>query len=299
MTRRPERVAMLGDVQGRLDVLVDALARLGVSLDSDWPEYLVVVQVGDLVHRGPSSAAVVALVDELIGRSDGRWIQLIGNHEATYLPSGRWHVPNDEHLPDETIATIRRWHERGMAQLAVAVEDVLVTHAGLTHHRWDRLNRPANAAEAADAINAELRADPEAAFRAGWMLAGSSAADADPGVTWTHTTRELYPGWQRAEVVPFGQVHGHLSAFKWNSNRWDHFTPTELRRTATVDRESRHLTVLIGGKPFTGVDPGLGPHSSRGLVPLVLDGTRRAVTLDSASRVGAMIDTLLDGGAEY
>ena len=212
MTRRSERVAMLEDVQGRLDVLVDALDRLGVSLDSDWPDDLVVVQVGDLVHRGPSSAGVVALVDQLISLSGGRWIQLIGNHEATYLPGGRWHVPNDEHLPDETIATIRRWHERGTAQLAVAVEDVLVTHAGLTRSRWDVLGQPATSAEAADAINAELRSDPEAAFRAGWMLAGVSSLDADPGVIWAHTTCELYPGWQHAASVPFGQVHGHLSA---------------------------------------------------------------------------------------
>jgi len=98
--------------------------------------------------------------------------------------------------------------------------------------------------------------------------------------------------------VPFGQIHGHLSAFRWNSNRWDHLAPTELRRTAMIDREARHLTVRIGGKPFTGIDPGLGPHSPRGLVPLVLAG-RMPIGTPVASRVDAMVDTLLEVGAEY
>ncbi len=181
----------------------------------------------------------------------------------------------------------------------MAVEDILVTHAGLTQHRWDAVGRPMSASGAADAINAELPTDPEAAFQAGWMLAGNSAVDADPGVTWTHTTRELYPGWQRAKAVPFGQVHGHLSAFNWNNNRWDHLTPTELRRTATIDRDSRHLTVDIGGKPFTGIDPGLGPHSPRGLVPFVLGRLIQRPTFGATSRVAAMVNTLLDGGADY
>jgi len=273
MTRADQRVAILGDIQGRLDVLEDTLALVGVSQNCDWPEDLVVVQVGDLVHRGPSSPAVIALVDRLLEHSGGRWVQLIGNHEATYLPGGRWHVPGDEHLPAETVATIRRWQERGALQLAVATEDVLVTHAGLTHRRWDALGRPASARDAAAALNAELADDPAAAFRPGWMLAGEPSADSDPGVIWTHTTRELYPGWMRAERVPFGQVHGHLSAFKWNRGLWEHTTPTELRRTATIDRVARHLTVLIDGQPFTGVDPGLGQYSTRGLVPFVLDGS--------------------------
>ncbi len=49
----------------------------------------------------------MALVDQLMERADGKWIQLIGNHEATYLPGGRWYVPGGEYLPDETIETIR------------------------------------------------------------------------------------------------------------------------------------------------------------------------------------------------
>ena len=265
------RVAMLGDVQGRLDALNRALASLGVRpgrtvAEESWPADVTVVQVGDLVHRGPASDAVVATADRHL-RESGRWIQLLGNHEAAYLPGGRWVVPGHEQLAAETVATIKRWYEDDVAQVAVAHDGMLVTHAGLTARRWHALGEPATAEAAAQALNAQAHFDPYEAFRAGWVITGTTAAD--PGVIWTHPTVELYPGWQAEPDVPFGQVHGHMSAFRWHTGAWDPAMPAELAREATVDVAAHHLTVTIGGRPFVGIDPDLGPRAPGNLVPLV------------------------------
>lgn len=48
----------------------------------------MICQVGDLIHKGPDSSAVVALVDQIIDSNPGRWVQLLGNHEAQYLSGG-------------------------------------------------------------------------------------------------------------------------------------------------------------------------------------------------------------------
>jgi hypothetical protein len=264
------RVAMLGDVQGRLDALNRALSSLGVKrgrteAEETWPEGLTVVQVGDLIHRGPASDAVVAVAARELRA--GRWIQLFGNHEAVHLPAGRWIVPGDERLSPETIATIEHWYDCDVAQMAVAVDGLLITHAGMTARRWRDLGCPATADEAAGALNFQARLDPVAAFRAGWVLTGTTLAD--PGVIWTHPAVELYPGWLGEPVVPFGQVHGHMSAFRWHTGAWDPATPRELRRGAIVDIASHHLTVTIGGQPFIGIDPDLGPRAPGNLVPFV------------------------------
>ncbi|WFE98601.1 metallophosphoesterase [Micromonospora sp. WMMD964] len=44
----------------------------------------MVIQVGDLIDRGPDSAGVLAFVWQRLADSR-RWIQLIGNHESQYL----------------------------------------------------------------------------------------------------------------------------------------------------------------------------------------------------------------------
>ncbi|WP_233594971.1 metallophosphoesterase [Amycolatopsis sp. WAC 04169] len=73
------RVAIIGDVGGHPDQLRRALAWLGATGERLPPD-LTVIQVGDLVDRGPDSTGVLDIVANLL--DDGRWIQLAGNHEA-------------------------------------------------------------------------------------------------------------------------------------------------------------------------------------------------------------------------
>ena len=93
---------------------------------------LLVVQVGDLVHRGPDSAGVVALVERYLNEQPDQWIQLVGNHEAQYLAEPRFAWP--ERLDPTTVGSLRRWWSSGQLVVAVALstpqENFLLTHAG-------------------------------------------------------------------------------------------------------------------------------------------------------------------------
>ena len=267
------RFAVLGDAGGHLAPFVAALERLGADVSTGMiPPDLRVIQAGDLIHKGPDSDAVVALVDRALATSPDRYLQLIGNHEASYLDGpvfGSWHVSV------ATTRTLLRWVRFDQARLAASVDsreygDVLVTHAGLTRWLWLEIGKPATAADAADALNRLLHKDRKRAFAPGTLLEGDGFSRGQPSVVWAEAGSELYESWV-GHRPPFGQVHGHSSAFDWDRDRWSPGMPLEATHRAVIDREARHLTVVIGGKPFVGIDPGFGePAPTVPLVPLLL-----------------------------
>ena len=114
------RIAVIGDVGGHAEPLRHELARLGARPDGSLPEDLIVVQVGDLIHRGPDSAQVVNIVDRYLRTQPGQWIQLIGNHEAHYLQPPVFVWP--ETLSRKHIRILNRWWQNGAAAVAAAVE---------------------------------------------------------------------------------------------------------------------------------------------------------------------------------
>jgi hypothetical protein len=267
------RIAVLGDVGGHVTALSAALETLGGDLSTGTvPADLTVIQVGDLVHKGPDSDGVVRLVDRLIGAGPGRYRQLLGNHEASYLDGpvfGEWTVS------EVTARTLRHWVRSDRARLAAPVAsvehgDVLVTHAGLTRWLWIELGRPPTATDAADALNRMLHTDRKRAFAPGALLEGGGFSRGQPGVVWSAAGSELYASWL-GHRPPFGQVHGHSSAYDWDRDRWATDTPDEVAHRAVLDRTARHLTISIGGKAFVGIDPGYGESApSTPLGPLLL-----------------------------
>jgi hypothetical protein len=78
-----------------------------------------VIQVGDLVDRGPDSTAVLDLVGRYLEEQPDQWIQLAGNHEAQYLPGGTsfWR----ERLADSDARRLRTWWNDGRMRVAAAV----------------------------------------------------------------------------------------------------------------------------------------------------------------------------------
>lgn len=259
-----ERVAVIGDIGGHADALRAELARLGVPGHGDGPlpAGLRIVQVGDLVHRGPDSAGVVALVDRHLAESPGRWIQLVGNHEAFYLR--RRQFSWDERVPRPTAVTLRRWWASGLMRPAVAIsaggENLLVSHAGLTHGFWrDVLGSPSDVGAAADALNALARGNGRALFKPGTML-GWRHPDHGAGPVWAAAGTEVAASWSGAEL-PFSQVHGHSSAYSWQTGRWhlDH----ELRAAAVRDDDAKHVVIGLPGGRLVGIDPGHGVRGDR------------------------------------
>lgn len=248
------RIAVIGDVGGHAEPLRLELARLGAGADGSLPDDLTVVQVGDLIHRGPDSARVVEIVDDYLARQPDQWIQLIGNHEAHYLqpPVFAW----SETLSRKHIRLIRRWWQSGSAAVAVAIEaaheSFLITHAGITAEFWaNALGGPPTAAEAASRINDLARAGAESVFRAGVMLHGKTASDAGP--LWADTMTELLPGWADRQM-PFSQIHGHAAITSWREPDTT-VAPATIEALVVIDTDAKHETVYLAGGRLVGIDP--------------------------------------------
>ena len=134
------RVAVLGDVGGHADELRRALVSLGADASTlALPPDLTVVQVGDLIHRGPDSPGVIEIVRQVLIAQPRQWVQLAGNHEAQYLTPPKFHWP--ERLPEDDLETLFEWWGHRRMRVAAAIDvgsdaDFLVTHAGLTEGFW-------------------------------------------------------------------------------------------------------------------------------------------------------------------
>ncbi len=253
------RYAVIGDVGGHHDALVAELRRLGADPDTAVvPPGLHIIQVGDLVHRGPDSRAVVDLVDRFLDVSPSRWVQLVGNHEAQYLraPTFEWH----QRLDDATVGILRRWWGDGVMRVATVVPagdtDLLVTHAGVTAGFWrDDLGSPGTAIRAATALNTMGALGRTAVFRGGSMLGGRASASAGP--VWASASTELLPSWL-GRRMPFGQVHGHSSAYDWQRGCFR--APAPVAERTVLDHDAGHEVTTYEGGVIVGVDPGHGAH---------------------------------------
>jgi len=258
------RVAIIGDVGGHPDQLRQALTWLGVT-EAGLPPDLTVIQVGDLVDRGPDSAGVLDIVTKLL--TERQWIQLAGNHETQYLPGETvfWREP----LADAAVTRLREWWADGRLRVAEAVrtaegEELLVTHAGLTLASWQRLGGPPSATEAAESLNER----PDLIWE--W---GESGRDGRAGPLWAESGAALHEPWMAYPgVVPFGQIHGHSTVVRFTDRTWR--CAGRIRHRTTVDWHARHVRVRVGGRVFIGVDPGHGRTGAAEWWPLVLDDAR-------------------------
>ena len=305
-----DRIAVFGDLSGHLAPLISELAALGVRFDrsgvpraiTHWPDDLAVVQVGDLVHKGPDSEVIVAVVHDLLIPS-GRWIQLVGNHESQYLPPGR-HFWSPKIDPTLAGALVNLW-DRGDMVAAAAIEthdgrDMLATHAGLTVQSHDLLTRELGQAPSAAQVVAALR-DPRRqrlVFAAGTMLGMRD----DPGVIWAEARSELHVPWvQRAfynQAPSFDQVHGH-SAPIIRVYRRGFKVPDDLAEFTARQPSSGHWRTLLPSPhkdddgslsdgaaadalaadgiaaTITAIDPGANERRVVAPKPLMLKGTVR------------------------
>lgn len=271
------RIAVLGDLSGHLKPLLTTLAELGVEVDDrnvprrvSWPDDLVVVQVGDLVHKGPVGELVVAVVDALFRRT-GRWVQLLGNHEAQYVPGGVefWVPPIDRRVGER----LGQWWDEGFLRPAVAIDDVdrgpvLVSHGGLTVRSWRDLGEPDHLGVVTELSRPEHHARHV-------LAAGAMAArDGDPGVAWTEPKQELRSPWLVhagiGGTVPFSQVHGHAQPLL-PASRGGRRVPAELRSSTGVD-DRGHVITRVGDRQIVGIDPGANGGRAARPRPLMLRG---------------------------
>ena len=283
------RALLIGDVAGHLDVLRWALGAHGVDLDTaTMPDGLVVVQAGDLVHRGPDSAGVIALVDRFLrGPHAERWIQLIGNHEQPYLFDQPCVISRE--LDEFSANTLRAWWAEGLAHAATAITpdwtqvalprrmrsvrpegDILVTHAGLTHGAWEELGGPPTAAAAAAAINADARGPATVTLREGRMTTGTT--DLAAGPLWAQAGAELLTSWDQTTDAPhLNQIHGHTTVRGWSQERWYPGAADIINRgDLLADQDTKRELAHIGNRLIWGIDPGHQQDPAPTWQPLVI-----------------------------
>lgn len=272
------RVAIIGDIGGHYAELRSALVNLGADPHTlELPDDLVVVQLGDLVHKGPDSKAVINLVDNMLATQPDQWVQLAGNHEGIYIHEPQFHW--DEKLDDEDAATLQRWWDSGKMHAAVSIEldaggETLITHAGVTYGYWRVvLDSPTSAKDAAERLEALKGEDLPWLWVPGEMLTGEP--DELAGPMWASATSELYVSWDLASKIhgveaPFHQVHGHSTTYNWFQQDW--FAPPHLQPKITVNNRLHQTKAELAGKLFFDIDPGHGRRAARQWGPLVTRG---------------------------
>jgi serine/threonine protein phosphatase 1 len=74
----------IGDIHGRLDLLDELLGKVHADIESRKARKVLLVFVGDLIDRGPSSAQVIERL-RTYKRAAVRTVFLLGNHEEVLL----------------------------------------------------------------------------------------------------------------------------------------------------------------------------------------------------------------------
>lgn len=279
---REPTYALFGDVGGHYVPFVNGLRELGVVIGNNAedffiPKNLTVIQMGDLVHKGPHSDALVSLADAMMKLNNadpdrGTWIQLIGNHESMYIPGAPvfWEFECNE----TSSATINRWWNEKQAQLHFVIpqnegKPFMVTHAGVGSYVYNATQRKEQGIEAfSEHLNA-LQPDRmmEASF-AGAMLYGKLSFHA--GVFWAESTREVYATWRDREA-PFHQIHGHCPPFAWTQNKFWSNVHVSFRNEILLNKRHRHSLWEDNGTSFYCLDPGFSTHADRKkMTPLLL-----------------------------
>lgn len=279
------KYAIFGDTGGHASLLLASLLKLGWNPHTlALPEDLIVVHLGDLIHKGPATDDLVRIVDSIMRRNPHNWVQLFGNHEAQHIPGAPsfWRCA----CSDQTKEILHDWRATRRALLAfslapsikfseyanVSDKGLLLTHAGVTHKFWQwHLNSVTSADEAADLINLlplEKVAHP------GIMLPrdarGKSFNPLRPaGPLWALSSQETYPSWF-SEHMPFVQVHGHTAAFDWERKRWYPGTPYPFQQDAQLDSANRISYTPVGGSLLVGLDPAFEDYASLEEQPYLL-----------------------------
>jgi serine/threonine protein phosphatase 1 len=83
-TAAGERIYAVGDVHGRMDLLLQLLSQIEQDDSLREPRRKRLIFLGDLIDRGPKSKEVVSLLSQA-QRSAKRLLVLMGNHEAALL----------------------------------------------------------------------------------------------------------------------------------------------------------------------------------------------------------------------
>jgi hypothetical protein len=258
------KVYVIPDVGAHLSAFKDMLRYAGVE-SNNIPEDNLIIQLGDLVHKGEQSLDCLILAEGLLHQNPGRYIQLIGNHEAHYLggPSlkGRNGVSP---IGGDALRILQRLWDEGRILAAYGLETnlgpILFTHGGLTSKVWKEVGSPLSVLKAAETLNLLRYKNPELLFREGSLTLGGDPR-LDAGILTPRTGAELIASWAELGEMPFSQIHGHETLYWWVDEVWHSDVPEEIRLCAEIDKENFRTRVNVGENFIWSIDPGFGKES--------------------------------------
>lgn len=136
-THNAKEIIIVGDVHGQFDPFVRVLQHAGlIDARLDWcGGHNRLVQMGDIVDRGPSPRKVDDLLDKLqqqAAKQEGEVVRLVGNHELELLMSN--FVISGFNKEEAKLVRDKLTQQvlEGEMRAAYAYKGFLFTHAGVT-----------------------------------------------------------------------------------------------------------------------------------------------------------------------
>lgn len=263
---------LFGDTGGQGKAFFRGLEAVGVDLDAySIPEHVRILHLGDLIHKGQESDLIVDTVDKLMKANPGRWIQLLGNHEAQHLPFGLQF--QSCYCSQRTRGKIQSWYLRGLAKFAHSealvpqrwttgnrpqeqegvATSMVFTHAGVSP-AFLKLSGTSTREELVEFINAPENV--RAVSKPG-LLFGVRNTIAGP--IWASSGQEVIEPWiLRHKPAPFAQAFGHTALYRWGVGAWYPSVAKSVRDATKLQPETRSGVTFAGDTVFLTMDPDFG-----------------------------------------
>lgn len=262
---------VFGDTGGHYRQLKAGLEVIGFNPDTNkLPKDVVVVHCGDLMHKGPNSAAVLYMVNRIMEHNPGQWIQLLGNHEYQYLggiPFWR------ETIDPDAIEMLQRWYFEGKVRNAFAITEpaefhnlviskrgyetpekpIILTHAGITRQYWNKFLQ--SETDAATVVRMLNNFNPNQIGAPGAIIGSSNTVEFPAGPVWALGVEEVYESWKSQPNMPFIQVHGHTTPYSHSFGRW-WSRDKDFKLASKVNPDRRTVVTVVSDSIQIAIDPG-------------------------------------------
>lgn len=272
---------VFGDTGGHYTQLFTGLQKIGMTSDLTLPSDVIVIHCGDLIHKGPNSNMIISMVDRIMSKNPGQWVQLAGNHEAQYFGGPTFW--RDNKITSETVETLQQWYMDRLINFAYGIpagatihnlvtskrgfatpdKPILLTHAGLTQPFWEKI---LHSEEDVEKLAENINALPiQTVTTSGVMLEGvvySKGRSLPVGPAWAHSVQEVWASWKPYEIeqegcteLPFIQIHGHTGPYDFSRNMWWAGTYRWFKQLSRVNNERKTLLTQVGDSLHIAIDP--------------------------------------------